>query len=108
VRIIIDQQLPPLLVSWFRSRGLAAVHVRDLGMSAAPDAEIWAEATRDDAVVISRDEDFVARVRSGGARLVWVRLGNCANPALLSAIETSWAAITRRLEDGERLVELRG
>ncbi len=76
-------------------------------MSAAPDADIWAEATRDNAVVISRDEDFVARVRSGGGRLVWIRIGNCANPTLLAAIEGNWPSIHEKLESGERLVELR-
>ncbi len=76
-------------------------------MSAAPDAAIWAEAARDDAVVLSRDEDFVGLTRAGSARLVWIRIGNCANATLLAAVEANWPAIRRRLEDGERLVELR-
>lgn len=76
-------------------------------MSAAPDEAIWAEAARDDAVVISRDEDFVRLTRSGGARLVWLRVGNCSNVTLLAMIEANWSTILKRLEDGERLVELR-
>ncbi len=107
MKIIVDHQLPPLLAEWFRAQGLDAVHVRELGMSAAPDSDIWAEASRDNAVVISRDEDFVARVRSGGARLVWIRIGNCTNPTLLAAIEENWPAIQDKLQGGERLVELR-
>lgn len=59
-------------------------------------------------MVFSRDEDFVTLLRNrGGARLVWVRVGNCANPTLLAAVETNWRAIEQRLEAGERLVELR-
>ena len=107
MRIIIDQQLPPLLAGWFRDQGLDAAHVRELGMSSAPDADIWAEATTDNAVVISRDEGFVARVRSGGARLVWIRIGNCANPTLLAVIADNWPRIHEKLQAGERLVELR-
>ena len=107
MRIIVDQQLPPILADWFRDQGMDAIHVRDLGMTAAPDGTIWAEATRDDAVVLSRDEDFVSLTRTGGARLVWIRIGNCANATLLAVIEANWPAIRRRLEDGERLVELR-
>lgn len=108
MRLIVDQQLPPVLADLFRHQGLNAVHVRDLGLGAASDAAIWAEAGRDNAVVISRDEDFVALARrSGGARVVWVRLGNCTNATLLATIETSWPRILERLVAGELLVELR-
>lgn len=107
MRVIVDQQLPPLLAGWFRGQGLDAVHVRELSMSSAPDADIWAEAARDDAVILSRDEDFVGLTRVGGARLVWIRVGNCSNATLLATIETNWPTILTRLEDGERLVELR-
>ena len=108
MRLIIDQQLPPVLAAWFRDRGYDAAHVRELGLTGAADTAIWVDATRDDAVVLSRDEDFVTLLRNrGGARLVWVRVGNCANPALLATVEMSWPAIEQRLKDGERLVELR-
>lgn len=108
MRIIVDQQLPPILAGWFRDQGLDAVHVRELGMAATPDHAIWAEAVREAAVVVSRDDDFVGLVRGGGAQLVWVRIGNCSNATLLEAIEANWSRIRQRLEDGERLVELRG
>jgi len=109
VRFLVDQQLPPLLAERLRAGGHDAVHVRDLGLSAAADTAIWNEARRDNAVVISRDEDFVALTRRpGGARVVWVRLGNCTNASLLAAIEANWTAILGRLEAGEAFVELRG
>lgn len=108
MRLIVDQQLPPVLAGWFRDQGLDAAHVRELGLSDAPDTAIWAEAARDDAVVISRDEDFLTLWHGrGGARLVWVRLGNCANATLLATIQTHWPAISQRLSDGDRLIELR-
>jgi len=108
VRLIVDQQLPPLLAAWFRDQNLDAFHVRDLELTGAADTAIWAEAARDDAVVVSRDEDFVRLLRDrGGARLVWIRVGNCANPALPALIEANWSAVQRRLSDGDRLIELR-
>jgi predicted nuclease of predicted toxin-antitoxin system len=108
VRLIVDQQLPPILATWFRDQGADAFHVRELDLTGAADTAIWAEAMRDDAVVVSRDEDFVNLLRDrGGARLVWIRVGNCSNPALLAMIETNWPAIRQRLSDGDRLIELR-
>lgn len=82
--------------------------MRDLGLATASDQLIWDEASRDDAVVIRRDDDFVTLARTrGGARLVWVRVGNCSNPVLVATIEANWPAVAGRLSDGERLVELR-
>lgn len=108
MRLIVDQQLPPTLAKWFRDQGVDASHVRDLGLTGAADTAIWAEAMRDDAVVVSRDEDFVNLLRDrGGARLVWIRVGNCTNPALLTTIQANWQAIEQRLSDGEHLIELR-
>ena len=108
MRLIVDQQLPPLLATWFQDQGLDAAHVRDLGLSAAADTDIWAEAALDDAVVVSRDEDFVNLLRDrGGARLVWIRIGNCTNPTLLAMIQSNWPTIAQRLADGDRLIELR-
>jgi len=108
VRLIVDQQLPPVLAGWFCEQGHDAVHVRELGLTGAADAAIWTEAARDDSVVVSRDEDFVNLLRNrGGARLVWIRIGNCTNPALLATIRHNWTAIEQRLAAGERLIELR-
>tara|TARA_R110000787_G_scaffold20671_1_gene61546 strand:- start:1519 stop:1848 length:330 start_codon:yes stop_codon:yes gene_type:complete len=109
VRLIVDQQLPPVLADWLRGQGWQAVHVRDLGLASASDIAIWTEAQRDQAVVISRDDDFVGLAqRMGGARVVWVRLGNCTNATLLATIEVHWPGIAARLDAGEVLVELAG
>jgi predicted nuclease of predicted toxin-antitoxin system len=109
VKVIIDQQLPPALAAWLRNQGLDAAHVRDVNLSRAPDREILAWAERDQAVIVSRDEDFVHMIReSADARLVWVRLGNCANADLIAAVGKAWPEIASRLAAGERLVELRG
>lgn len=109
MRFLIDQQLPPVLAESLRASGFDAVHVRDLGLSAAADTAIWDEARRDNAVVISRDEDFVRLTRRpGGARVIWIRLGNCTNASLLAAMDANWSEMLVRLEAGETLVELRG
>jgi hypothetical protein len=40
--------------------------------------------------------------------LVWVRKGNCSNEALTAWLEPLWSETIKRLEHGERLIELRG
>ena len=108
MRIVVDQQLPPVLADWLHDQGLAAFHVRDLGLKDSPDQDICAEASRDGSVVISRDEDFVRLLRERGkGRLIWLRVGNCSNASLLSILETRWAFISERLRLGDPLIEIR-
>ena len=108
MRIIIDQQLPPVLAEWLRSAGADAVHVREIGLKDVPDHGIWVEAKRQDAIVVSRDSDFANFARQDiEGRLVWLRVGNCTNPELIALFEAVWPIVRARLEGGERLVEVR-
>src|SRR6266436_3836822 len=47
------------LARFLASRGVDCQHVLDLKLGEASDAEIWAHASRNDYVVISKDEDFL-------------------------------------------------
>jgi predicted nuclease of predicted toxin-antitoxin system len=108
VRIVIDQQLPPVLATWLRLQGLDATHVRDLGLRDRPDHDIWREALRDGSVVLSRDADFANFARQDAkGRLVWLRIGNCSNAILIQTFERHWPTILARIKGGERLIEVR-
>jgi len=107
---LVDAQLPPALARWISSRGHQATHVFDIAMHMAGDAAIWEQAAKDDRVLISKDEDFVDRwlLNATPIALVWIRKGNCSNDALMIWLEPLWSATIKRLEQGERLIELRG
>lgn len=79
-------------------------------MQTAGDAALWEHARKDDAVIISKDEDFVDRwlLSDVPVALIWIRKGNCSNHALMAWFEPLWSAALTRLEQGERLIELRG
>jgi predicted nuclease of predicted toxin-antitoxin system len=107
---LVDAQLPPSLARWITDRGHHAVHVFDLGLHRADDPTVWELALRDGSVIVTKDEDFVDAwlVSAAPPALLWVRKGNCSNRALLSWIEPLWAEAVRRLDQGERFIELRG
>lgn len=109
MKFLVDNQLPLLLTNHLRARGHDCVHVLDLGMEKASDADVWARATADGHVVVSKDEDFVfLAIRPGDAgRLVWVRLGNCRNRTLLDAFDRAHDAMINALDTGQRIVEIR-
>ena len=48
MKFLIDNNLSPLLADALKAAGHDAVHVRDLGMQAAPDEEILERARADD------------------------------------------------------------
>ena len=63
-----------------------------------------------EAVVISKDEDFVTLVtlQPQHAQVVWIRLGNTTKRGLLQWFAPLLPSIEEALERGERLVEVKG
>ena len=106
---LVDAQLPPRLATWISAHGHTAHHVADVGLLNADDRSIWNYARQHDAIIVSKDEDFVDRwlTDSDPVGLIWVRKGNCSARALLEWLESFWSDAIRRLEQGERLIELR-
>lgn len=109
MNFVIDAQLPPALARWISNRGHHATHVFDIGLQAADDPVIWERTRKENAVIISKDEDFVDRSLQSDTPVVlsWIRKGNCSNEALLAWFEPLWPETLKRLEQGEHLIELR-
>jgi len=71
----VDARLPPLLAAWLSAEfGVLAKSVRALELRDATDIDIFTAARREQAVVISKDNDFVDLVSRHGAppQLLWV------------------------------------
>ena len=79
VRLLLDQNLSPLLVCSLSDLFPDMLHVRDVGLQRAGDDVVWAYALQHDVVIVSKDSDFRQRSFLLGAppKVVWVRLGNC-------------------------------
>jgi predicted nuclease of predicted toxin-antitoxin system len=109
VNFLVDAQLPPALARWIAERGHQAVHVYDVSLHTANDPTIWRRAEADRSIIITKDEDFVDRwlLSDRPVSLVWIRKGNCSNRALLAWLEPLWPDTVKRLEQGEKLIELR-
>ena len=109
MNFLIDAQLPPALARWIASQGHPATHVFGVGLPSADDPVIRERARNDRAVISSKDEDFVDRwlLSDQPVPLVWIRKGNCSNRVLMAWLEPLWPDTVKRLEQGERLIELR-
>jgi predicted nuclease of predicted toxin-antitoxin system len=109
VRFLVDNQLPAALARFLKSKGHDASHVLDIGMAQSEDHHVWAHAAADGSIVVSKDEDFLhlAQQARPPGRLLWVRLKNCRNAALLAAFGNSLADVVTAFNTGQTIVELR-
>lgn len=109
MKFLVDNQLPAALARFLASWGHDALHVLDLRMDETADSILWTAATSQGRALVSKDEDFLHLATRPGdsGKLVWVRLGNCRKPALLTAFERVLAGIVAALEAGHRVVEVR-
>lgn len=74
----------------------------------ASDRLIWARACAVDAVLVTKDEDFVMlqSLDPDGAAVVWVRIGNSTRRELLAWFVNLLPDIEHALTSGERLIEI--
>lgn len=108
MRFVVDAQLPPALARYVASQGHQAEHVLDVGLASADDSVIWDYAIAANAAIITKDEDFAIRISIASTypSIVWVRLGNTSNSALLERFAPLLPQIAAALAAGEKIVEV--
>lgn len=111
MKLWLDAQLPPLLAAWINAQGwgIQAIAVREIGLRDASDPVIFQAARAVDAVVMTKDRDFIHLLEEQGPppQVIWLRLGNCSNAALQEVLSTSLLRAVEHLRNGEPWVEIR-
>lgn len=108
MKFIVDAQLPPALAQCIARLGHEAKHVIDVDLLGANDQSIRQYATEHNLVVITKDEDFTVSLfrQKRHPAVIWLRVGNCSNQALLNWFLPMFPNILRRLQEGEKLIEV--
>jgi predicted nuclease of predicted toxin-antitoxin system len=94
----LDAQLSPALASWISER-----------FSNADDREIFAQARSAEAIVMTKDRDFLHLLFQQGPppQVIWLRVGNSSNQALQAMLLRTLKEAVASLREGEPWVEIR-
>jgi predicted nuclease of predicted toxin-antitoxin system len=109
MRIWIDAQLSPRIATWIVDNlDFQAVAIRDLGMRDAADLEIFNSAREEDAIVLTKDRDFLELLGRFGSppKVIWLTCGNTSNEALEHILGRTLSDAVSLLNAGESIVEI--
>jgi|SRR6056297_592225 len=110
MRLWIDAQLSPAIAAWINRTfdDIEAESVRALGLRDATDREIFEEAKKSGAVVMSKDDDFIQLIEQRGIppKLIWITCGNTSNARMREILSTALLKAIDLLQNGEQIVEI--
>ena len=107
--IWLDAQLSPAIATWISLQyGVSAIALRDLGLRDATDQEIFFAARVADAIVMTKDSDFVRLLEGQGPppKVIWLTCGNSSNARLKEILTETLEKALELLQTGESLVEI--
>lgn len=107
--IWIDAQLSPAIAVWIESNfNVRVFALRDLGLCDAEDKEIFLEAQKADAIVMTKDSDFVSVLDRFGSppKIIWLTCGNTSNSNLKIILSKTLQDAIELLNNGEQIVEI--
>jgi predicted nuclease of predicted toxin-antitoxin system len=107
--IWVDAQLSPRTVRWIAANfPITAAAVRDLGLRDSSDEDIFAAARAANAIVLTKDSDFVRLLEQQGSppKVLWLTCGNTSEATLQQILSRHLATALGLLDGGENLVEI--
>jgi predicted nuclease of predicted toxin-antitoxin system len=95
IRLLIDENLSPRLVTSVADLFPDSRHVRDVGLAQADDFAVWAYGRDNGFTIATKDGDFHQMSFLFGAppKVVWFRAGNCSTDRMNHLIRTHAAMI---------------
>lgn len=101
MKFVVDAQLPKSLSDLINSKGYHCIHTIDLPKAnATQDNEIIELSTREELIVITKDNDFLDSYLLIGKpkKLIFVKTGNIKNQALLDLFDANFRSLIELIE----------
>ena len=109
MKIWVDAQLSPRTARWVAANfPIEAAPLRELGLRDASDEEIFAAARAADAIMLTKDSDFVRLLEQQGSppKVLWLTCGNTSETALQQLLSRHLSTALGLFTQGEDLVEI--
>ena len=107
MRLLFDQNLSPGLTMPLSDLFPGSLHVREVGLQSADDANVWDYATEHGFVITSKDSDFHQRSFLFGhpPKTIWIRRGNCSTSEIEAILREHYSELEefKRDEQGSFL-----
>jgi predicted nuclease of predicted toxin-antitoxin system len=110
MKILLDAHLPPSMAVWIKEKyNLECYSFDFLDWKSLSDKEVFFKAKAMDAVIISKDEDFIDLLQKFNAppKIIWLTCGNTSKKRLKEIMASS-LSIALRLLNNNDLVEIKG
>ena len=107
--IWVDAQLSPSVAEWINQRfPYTAIAVRDVGHRDSEDIDIFRAARDANAVVMTKDQDFVTLLDRFGPppQVIWLTCGNTSNINLKRILDQTLDQAITMLKSGEAIIEI--
>ncbi len=101
MKLLFDENLSHRLAELLADLFPNSTHVRNVGLKASDDPDVWRYAVENDFVIVSKDLDMHDRSLLFGfpPKVIWVRLGNCSTREVENLIRKEIELINRFVED---------
>jgi|ERR1039458_8329335 predicted nuclease of predicted toxin-antitoxin system len=90
MKLLLDENLSPMLASQLSDLYPESLHVRDCGLKRGSDSSVWEFARENGFTIVSKDSDFdqIRLQRGHPPKVIWLRLGNCTTGAIEDLLRT--------------------
>jgi len=103
MKLLLDQGLPRSTPTWLNQAGMDAIHVAEIGLATATDANILQEAKTQGRVVVTLDADFhtlLALTQATSPSVIRVRIEKLRAQALSKLLILVTSRLAQELEQG--------
>lgn len=103
MKLLLDHNLSHWLINVLRQEYPDSRHVREVGLSEAPDEAVWHYAAQHGFTVVTKDADFHQRSFLFGhpPKVVWIRRGNCSTSDIEQLLRHRQPHLTQFAADPE-------
>ena len=103
MKLLFDHNLSPRLVASVADLYPDSIHMRDVNLSTADDATVWAYAARYGLTIVSKDADFHQLSFAVGTppKVIWIQRGNCSTGHVETLLRAHHHDLTAFAQDQE-------